>query len=431
MLSSNKFALALTLLAFIAIEVSAAEAMKEMKNGGALTGLPSSPGPHIEKIKALGDNQWLKLDAPAADPKWGKGRGRAWSSRMPYAPDLNVAFLFGQGVHAWVNKQNNHAMDDLFVYDINANRWVCLYPGTDINNISLKMDENGFEADQDGQPIPVVQIGHGYEQLTYDTDTRKFMFMSCSDWGSNVIPPLAERRKAWGGYKWPFQPSQCSPWMYNISTSKWELRKTTGACPVSRLGDALVYVPSMKKLFFRCGGTRELWLYDPQPNTWSKLSAKGTPPPFGIDCLACLDSKRDRIYLDGGYNPGGAKSVRAFCCFDLKSNSWIDLQPKCKICEGDDRYGTAMAAMNYDSANDAAVVCYHGTNKPLHGIYVYQADANAWSETAVPLPPGFFPSQYAGCVSSFYSPELNAHFFFVAGDSNDDGVIWAYRYKRH
>src|SRR6185295_7311714 len=101
----------------------------------------------------LGDNQWLNLGSPAPDPKWGKGRGRAWSSRMPLAPDLNVAFLYGQGVHAWVNKENHHAMDDLFVYDINAHRWICLYPGTDVTSISLKVDANGFEADESGQPI--------------------------------------------------------------------------------------------------------------------------------------------------------------------------------------------------------------------------------------------------------------------------------------
>ena len=34
------------------------------------------------------------------------------------------------------------------------------------------------------------------------------------------------------------------------------------------------------------------------------------------------------------------------------------------------------------------------------------------------------------CWNGFYSPELNAHFFHVAGDSADDGRIWAYRYKK-
>ena len=44
---------------------------------GPLAGPPSPPGPHIDKIKALGDNEWLSLGSPAADPKWGKARGRS------------------------------------------------------------------------------------------------------------------------------------------------------------------------------------------------------------------------------------------------------------------------------------------------------------------------------------------------------------------
>src|SRR5205814_1793210 len=81
-------------------------------------------------------------------------------------------------------KANNRYMDDLFVYDVNGNRWVCAYPGTDVQNVDLKLDANGFEVDKDGRPTPVAQLGHGYEQQTYDTDLKRFMFMpaSSADW---------------------------------------------------------------------------------------------------------------------------------------------------------------------------------------------------------------------------------------------------------
>src|SRR5689334_20330363 len=108
-----------------------------------LAGLPSAPGPHLSKVEALAANTWLNLGSPAADPKWGKGRGRSWGAHMPYAPDLKAAFLFGEGVHTWWNKQNNRYMDDLFVYDVPGHRWVCAYPGTDVVNVNLKLDKNG------------------------------------------------------------------------------------------------------------------------------------------------------------------------------------------------------------------------------------------------------------------------------------------------
>jgi hypothetical protein len=88
---------------------------------GPLAALPSPPGPHIEKIKALGDNQWLDLGSPAADDKWGKARGRSWSSNMPGAAELGGAFVFGEGVHGFA-KPDGHYMNDLWFYDINAPR---------------------------------------------------------------------------------------------------------------------------------------------------------------------------------------------------------------------------------------------------------------------------------------------------------------------
>jgi hypothetical protein len=121
-----------------------------------LADLPSAPGPHIEKIKALADNTWLNLGSPAADPKWGKGRGRSWTAHMSYASDLKAAFLFGEGVHCWWNRQNNRYMDDLFVYDVQAHRWICAYPGTDVMTVALTLDQNGFEVETDGRPVPVA-----------------------------------------------------------------------------------------------------------------------------------------------------------------------------------------------------------------------------------------------------------------------------------
>ena len=41
-----------------------------------LANLPSKTGEHIAKIQALGDVEWIELGSPAADPKWGKARGR-------------------------------------------------------------------------------------------------------------------------------------------------------------------------------------------------------------------------------------------------------------------------------------------------------------------------------------------------------------------
>jgi len=191
----------------------------------------------------------------------------------------------------------------------------------------------------------------------------------------------------------------------------------------------VTYIPSMKKLFYWRGAADDAWLYDPQANTWSHLAPKGPPPPFGIDASACLDLKRERIYIGGGYYPLSIGS-HAFWCYDLKTNAWLDLQPKGKPCGGDNRYGPNQAVMNYDSVNDVVVLIFHtddqvpvGSNKG-RGIYVYDPAKNSWSETAQAI-----PKEFTLCANSFYSAELNGHFIHVAGDSEDNGVMWVYRFK--
>jgi hypothetical protein len=426
-------ALPCALLAAVWLAPVQADAPKEKSI--PLASLPSKPGPHVEKIKALADNTWLNLGSPAADPKWGKGRGRSWSAHMAYAPDLQAAFLFGEGVHCWWNKQNNHYMDDLFVYDVPANRWVCAYPGTDVMNVDLKQDKNGFEVDRDGRTVPVAQLVHGYEMVSYDPDLKRFMFIpgASGDW--QLGSPFGKKRMGWG-VKGQGMPKSNSPWLYDVRTDRWNLRKVDGPTPPNGLANVSAYVPSMKKLFYwHVGQPNEAWFYDPKENTWTKVKVKGPPPPFGIDASACLDTKRERIYIGGGYYPV-SKGPHAFWCYDLKTNTWIDLQPKGKPCLGCKRYGPNHAIMNYDSANDVVILIFHRwqmgpvdsdmqPGRESRGVYVYEPAANTWTEKPLAM-----PKEIGACPSGFYDPDLNAHVVHVASDSGDDGIMWVYRYKK-
>src|SRR5205809_5528423 len=193
-----------------------------------LANLPSKPAEHIAKIEALGVDSWLHLGPPAPDPKWGKARGRSWAAKMPYAPDLRVAFLYGEGVHGWWNEKTGRYMDDLWAYDLNAHRWICVYPGADVKNLDLKLDENGFEVTKDGEPIPVAQMGHAYEAVAYDSDLKKFLFMPCPA-GYDAV--LRKRRNEWlkGLDKTARKPA--SPWFYDVAAGKWERRAVDGSAP--------------------------------------------------------------------------------------------------------------------------------------------------------------------------------------------------------
>jgi hypothetical protein len=203
---------------------------------GPLAELPSAPGEHIEKIKAMGDNEWLNLGAPAADPKWGKARGSSWGAKaLSLAPDKSGAFLFGEGVHAYV-KPDGRIMDDLWFYDINTHAWICLYPGMNtktftqrVKDNQLLIGENGQLIDSEKQPIPLHTLVHAWGYLTYDPDQKKFSFLSWNGVG-NQIP-----RYFLGGEKQMDEGLQLleeqlkdkknlvySPWFYDVASGQFE-----------------------------------------------------------------------------------------------------------------------------------------------------------------------------------------------------------------
>ncbi len=402
---------ALVPAAFMAL---AAEPIKS----GPLAGLPSKAGAHIEKIKALDDNQWLNLGAPAADPKWGKARGRSWSCKMPLAADLRGAFLFGEGVHGYV-KPDGRFMDDLWFYDLNGHRWICCYPGLDAKKLDFKINDDGIETTTDGKPVPIASQVHAYEMVTYDPGARKFMSMPC---GGGYYAAYNEKRKELLKDRTPPKVKGLSPWTFDASLGEWNRQPTRTASPPSGFGDVLVYVPTKKQVFFRHG--EEVWFYDPAMNEWNQAKVKGPKPPFGIDPTACYDAKRDRIYIGGGNYPAAPKDTNALWIYDLKTDAWVDPQPKGSP-GGSTSFATAYALMAYDSANDVVVLIRYSASKEHLGVFIYDPVTNAWSDGPVS------PVKATGrSMNGFYDPELNAHFIHGAGDSVDDGTVWVYRHKK-
>ena len=62
--------------------------------------------------------------------------------------------------------------------------------------------------------------------------------------------------------------------------------------------------------------------------------------------------------------------------------------------------------------------------KHPRGIFIYDPEKNEWSPDPLPL-----PAWRGQCKNAFYAPDLNIYIFHSAGDSADDGSIWAYRYR--
>lgn len=387
----------------------------EPKARGPLVGLPSKKGAHIARIKALRDNSWLDLGKPAADPKWGVARGRSWTPKMVLDSKRQAAFYSGEGVHGFV-KPDGHYQDDIWAYDVNAHRWICLYPGANTKTLKLKLDRNGLEVNEKGEQVPVAFLGHGYGNMTFVPELDLYMILFTADpYWKKAMP----QRKGWlAGVKenWPPYNNPRHPIFYDIAKGKLTRKFVAGKGPGPQYFECILeYIPSRKRVF-SFHRYQTVWFYDLKTNSWTLMKPKGKPGKnLRYDSVGCLDTKRSRVYI---------AKLGEFWYYDVKENSWASPNPKNAPRLG----GGVNTTLTYDSVNDVIVACYYSRDNKKNGLYVYHPSTNSWEEKPFALKAR--PSPYQSSRSTFYNPELNAHFFYIAMDSRDDGVMRVWRYKR-
>jgi hypothetical protein len=376
---------------------------------------PSKPGPHLAKVKALGNNAWLNLGKPKPDPKYGAAQGRTWSRKMAFAPDLRGAFLYGEGVHGGSTMRGGkkYYNDDLYFYDVNAHAWVCCHPGTPLEDPGLTYDKKlGCERDKHGNIIPVAVSVHAYWTPDYDVHRKMFTMMPSPAslyWGRALgrhrpyLKDKANKDPRWGGYG--------SPWYWDPKTGKWEFRRAKGAAPRCNVDNVYFYSRKLKKGVNLFGG---VWLYDHARNEWKKVNAHG-----GRNGAYCYDHKREWIYVVKADRKDGKKNKLTI--YDIVNNKWIT--PK---TTGDAGKGmeSNQAFFAYDSTNDVAVFHIHGKH------HVYDPEKKKW--TTMPVTAlAEHKTRGFRWSSGFYDEKLNAHFYFNARDSNRaPGNMWVWRYKQ-
>lgn len=383
-----------------------------------LANLPSSPGATVAQIETMSDNSWLNLGAPAADSAWGRARGRSFSPRMVYCPDKKGIFLCATGVHGAV-KPDHHYMDDLWFYDINAHQWICLYPGAGTpeaaDPLLLHLDSNGLEVDSLGNAVPVSYLSHGYCNIAYNPDSSFYtiMWTQCP-WWCSALP----QRVAWLGHDscgygdaGPIIPQPKHVLYWDVKQGKWMRKFHAAAGPSGRAEGVAEYLPGIRKLLYKYG--TQTWLYDYAANLWTRSAANF--PHTSYDYLGCYDSKRNRVYV--------AKSGLMWF-YDVQADKWDTVT----ATDQPDLGASTTGHLHYDSVNDVLIAFVTAATTSTKGVYAYDYGANAWSK-ADTIDYAKPASQY-DCFNSCYDPDLNAHFLFAGGDSGDNGIMLAYRYKK-
>lgn len=387
---------------------------------GALSKLPSAPGPHLAKIKALGDAAWINLGKPKPDPKWGPAWGRAYTPKMAYAPDLEGAFINGQGVHGYVKKAQNRVMDDTWFYDVNAHAWVCCHPGTHLPTVKedWTVTPDGFLVNKDGDSPPITGIVHGYNSLAYSPKHRKFITWHGVGYSKKPIQEMWKQ-------KFPDRPklkhyhNRQFPYFYDVKTGRW-LRHKTGKGPGAfRIyGANCEWLPTKGAFALHTWGSN-IWLYHLEEKRWENTKPEGPAPSGGYEGVSCYDAKGHRWFLMNN-------KTKKFIIYDVARNKWVATKDTFSPAEASGTsWHTNKTIANYDAQNDVVIIFHNGKGEKNKGAWVYDPGKDNWLNHE-PLP----NTQRKG-MHGFYSPKQNAHYFFNAGDSRTTpGDIWVWRYKR-
>jgi hypothetical protein len=387
-----------------------------------LATLPSAPGPTVDTIKKLGNNKWVNLGSPAADPKYGRATGRSWGGKgMIPIPDRRGAFIAGEGYHAYV-KPNGYGDDDYWFYDINTHRWICLFPGTDTKNFNnrvkkgtIKLDPATTQViDDKGEPIPGHLLVHAWSLMAYDTDRKRIGFQNqVFSYTRYFLPGAAaidSGLKVLEAQGMNSSTKPMSPWFYNTTTGKFEHyiinanRTFCGGFPLC------LYIPTKKQYFL--AGESAVTYYDPSSDKWLTDVATGVGPA-GYDFGGCYDPKRDRVYM--------GQHADSFFWYDIKTATWNKIAcPQAYVTD----FTTNSGSVSYDAANDMVLIFDFKQNL----IFPFNpADNTWWTPFAMDTK---FSTTRKDTYCSFYDATLGVHFVFTASDSQDDAVIWIFRYKK-
>jgi N-acetylneuraminic acid mutarotase len=122
-------------------------------------------------------------------------------------------------------------------------------------------------------------------------------------------------------------------WAYDPVAHTWTELKPPKAVPPRRVGGAMVYDPSKRRLilfggFGDTGATlNDTWAYDPVANIWTELKPlRGARPPARDAPSLAYDSTGGQLILFGGLDAAGTVLDDAWA-FDPAASSWTQLEP--------------------------------------------------------------------------------------------------------
>jgi hypothetical protein len=215
---------------------------------------------------------------------------------------------------------------------------------------------------------------------------------------ANVLPPregdaaaLDYRSRQIIMYQ-PFFNNTVETWAYDIDKGTWEDRRPAVE-PPARWGSMMVYDSKADRALLYGGADLftgdvlgDLWAYDYETNTWTKLQPAVSPPPHHFSGLVYVPTI-DRVILFGGYQPGFTSLYNDTWAYDYRRNRWTNLHPKNPPAP------RVYHTMAFEAATNRIVI-FGGVideNNPdeptTNETWIYDVAANRWSQVFPKNPP--------------------------------------------
>jgi len=328
----------------------------------------------------MSNNTWLKL---RENPEISLGI-LAYSG-MVY-DDVNHSILLFGGGH------NDYWGNEVYKFNFSTLNWVKLYEPTPCAEYATQ----NYDASRPGMltHVQLPMSRHTYDQLAYASHVnRLFIHSGFYLWDKSCM--TANPSTASGNDTWLFDPVGV----------RWEYKSPTlGTSPGGSYATNAAYDPVTKKVYFLHGGsgTRTLYAYTPETNTWQSLSTNSNL--FGIEYVM--------VYNSGARSLDVVDANGAVHRYLIDQNAWTSKTPATKV----DMTGQSLA---YDPVNDVLIAYTQS------GLRVYNWNTNQWT---TPTPSGAPSPQWPLWPHFVYDPIDNVFIASIYGSSGNVET-WAYKYQ--
>jgi hypothetical protein len=167
-------------------------------------------------------------------------------------------------------------------------------------------------------------------------------------------------------------------WVFDLTTSTWDLAAPSDELPDARWGHTATWVPGDGLVIWsgqsETGFFDDLWRYQPSSNAWQQLQSLGDVPPARYGSCASLGPD-GRLWISHGFteDDGRFADTRAY---DFTTGEWTDVTP-----DGEVPVERCLHDCYWSTENQLVLYGGQTTGVPALGdIWAYDPTTDAWQE---------------------------------------------------